>query len=96
MTTKKPTALIKNQPTKPKNQITTPITTRDTKKKKIVQKNQDANIKLSQQTKNQLEILMKLTDHSFGYEMIEFLIDNYVDNNLDSDKKRAFKALTSL
>lgn len=94
MTAKKPTRLVKNQPTKPNNQVPTP--TPIVKKKKTVQKNQDANIKLSQQTKNQLEILMKLTDHSFGYEMIEFLIDNYVDNNLDSDKKRAFKALTSL
>lgn len=95
MTSKKPSGLIKNQPNKPNIQTTTKEI-KKSKSSKNAHKNQDANIKVSQQTKNQLDLLMKLTDHSFGYEMIEYLIDNYVENNLDNDKKRAFKALSSL
>lgn len=65
-------------------------------KKKGTAKNQEANIKVSNQTKNEIDILMKLTDNKFAYEMVESLIDHYVDNVLDSDKKRAFKTLSSL
>ncbi len=39
---------------------------------------------------------MKLTDNKFAYEMIETMIDNYVETALDADKKRAFKTLSSL
>lgn len=95
---KKPTGLIKNTkitPTQPAN--TVQLKTEQIKKaKKPVVKNQDANIKVSRQTKNQIDILMKLTDNKFSYEMIETMIDNYVETSLDADKKRAFKTLSSL
>ena len=48
------------------------------------------------QTKEQIELLIKLTDHKFAYQMIEAMIDNYVDTALDPDKKRAFKTLANL
>lgn len=35
---------------------------------KISSKNQDSNIKISRQTKDQIDILMKLTDNKFAYE----------------------------
>ena len=64
------------------------------KKKKF--KNQDSNIKVSTKTKQEVEILIKLTDHKFSYQVIESLIDNYVETVLEPDKKRAFKALSDL
>lgn len=95
---KKPTGLIKNTKIIPNqsanntgNTVTTPK-----KQKKAVAKNQDANIKVSRQTKNQIDILMKLTENKFAYEMIDTMIDNYVENSLDPDKKRAFKTLSNL
>lgn len=39
---------------------------------------------------------MKRTDNKFSYEMIEAMIDNYMETSLDADKKRAFKTLSSL
>ena len=50
----------------------------------------------SNNTKKDLDTLMQLTDHKFAYEMLETLIDYYVEHNLESDKKRAFKTLSSL
>ncbi|EHM3054776.1 TPA: hypothetical protein ACWWCX_003022 [Enterococcus faecium] len=95
---KRPTGLIKNTkitPTQPAD--TVQIKKEQIKKtKKPVVKNQDANIKVSRQTKDQIDILMKLTDNKFAYEMIETMIDNYVETALDADKKRAFKTLSSL
>ena len=66
------------------------------KKKEIVANNQTANIKVSNKTKKDLDTLMQLTNHKFTYEMIETLLDYYVENNLESDKKRAFKTLSAL
>lgn len=96
---KKPSSLIKNNKIQPKTQSlinTTNIEKQNTNKKKSIVKNQNANLKLSQSTKTEIDLLIKLTDHKFGYEMIETLIDYYVDNALDNDKKRAFKTLTSI
>ena len=93
---KKPTGLIKNSKITPKQTADLTQQTVKKKKKQTVAKNQDANIKVSQQTKDQLDILIKLTDNKFSYEMIETLIDNYVETALDADKKRAFKTLSSL
>ncbi|MDA9462073.1 hypothetical protein B835_2001 [Enterococcus mundtii 3F] len=39
---------------------------------------------------------MKLTDNKFSYEMIEAMIDYYVETYLDADKKRTFKTLSNL
>lgn len=39
---------------------------------------------------------MKLTENKFAYEMIDTMIDNYVESSLDPDKKRAFKTLSNL
>lgn len=96
---KRPSSLIKNNQIEPKVQSV--IKTEQVEKfvradKKATVKNQNANLKLSQDTKNELDLLIKLTDHKFGYEMVETLIDYYVENALDNDKKRAFKTLSSL
>ena len=97
----KPMGLIQNQKIEPiqtadttKIEIAKPVSKNDEKRNRA--KNQEANIKVSFQTKNELEILMKLTDNKFGYEMIESLIDFYVENGIDPDKRRAFKTLSSL
>lgn len=95
---KKPTGLIQNTKITPNNSadlsVKTPPKTK--KIKKSVAKNQDANIKVSQQTKNQIDTLIQLTDNKFAYEMIDSMIDNYVETALNADKKRAFKALENL
>lgn len=96
---KRPSSLIKNNQIEPKVQSV--IKTEQVEKfaradKKATVKNQNANLKLSQDTKNELDLLIKLTDHKFGYEMVETLIDYYVENALDNDKKRAFKTLSSI
>ncbi|HIB1894437.1 hypothetical protein [Enterococcus faecium] len=95
---KRPTGLIKNTKITPTQPADTVQIKKDQikKTKKTVVKNQDANIKVSRQTKDQIDILMKLTDNKFAYEMIETMIDNYVETALDADKKRAFKTLSSL
>ncbi|MET2134692.1 hypothetical protein, partial [Enterococcus faecium] len=88
---KRPTGLIKNTKITPTQPADTVQIKKDQikKTKKTVVKNQDANIKVSRQTKDQIDILMKLTDNKFAYEMIETMIDNYVETALDADKKRA-------
>lgn len=56
-------------------------------------KNQDATIKLSRSTKEEIELLMKLKDTKFTYEMIEAMIDSYVSNELTADEQRSFRTL---
>lgn len=92
---KRPTGLIRNNKITPNQPATNPQPQKS-KTKKAVAKNQDSNIKVSSQTKEQIELLIKLTDHKFAYQMIEAMIDNYVDTALDPDKKRAFKTLANL
>jgi len=94
----RPSGLIKNTKITPnqsadKTPSTVPIFK---KEKKKVARNQDSNIKVSRQTKDQIDLLLKLTDNKFAYELIDTMIDNYVDTALDADKKRAFKTLTNL
>lgn len=96
---KRPSSLIKNNQIEPKVQSvikTEKVENFVRSDKKVTVKNQNANLKLSQDTKNELDLLIKLTDHKFGYEMVETLIDYYVENALDNDKKRAFKTLSSI
>lgn len=56
-------------------------------------KNQDATIKLSRATKDELELLMKIKNTKFTYEMIEMMIDSYVANELSNDEQRSFRTL---
>lgn len=94
---KRPVGLIQNTKLAPTQSAENSQTiVKRAPKKSTVTKNQDSNIKVSRQTKNQIDILMKLTDNKFAYEMIETLIDNYVEKELDPDKRRAFKTLSSL
>ncbi|MBE5087555.1 hypothetical protein IGI03_05770 [Bacillus thuringiensis] len=59
-------------------------------------KNQQGSIKISNQSKEELEVLMKLTNTKFTYEVIDLLIDRYVENELTPDQKRKFKLLTEV
>ncbi|WP_242248943.1 hypothetical protein [Bacillus cereus group sp. BfR-BA-01523] len=59
-------------------------------------KNQQGSIKISNQSKEELEVLMKLTNTKFNYEIIDLLIDRYVENELTPDQKRKFKLLTEI
>lgn len=95
---KRPTGLIKNTKITPNQSADSvqAVKKQTRKAKNPVVKNQDANIKVSRQTKDQIDILMKLTDNKFSYEMIEAMIDHYVETSLDADKKRAFKTLSNL
>lgn len=98
---RRPTGLIQNNKIEPQQTADNTVkimsnTPTKQKKKKEVAKNQEANIKTSIQTKKELDILMTLTDNKFSYEMLETLLDYYVENALDSDKRRAFKTLSSL
>ncbi|EIQ7138212.1 hypothetical protein OPL79_002119 [Enterococcus faecalis] len=94
----RPSGLIKNTKITPTQSAETTKSSIPTikKEKKKVTRNQDSNIKVSRQTKDQIDVLLKLTDNKFAYELIDTMIDNYVDTALDADKKRAFKTLTNL
>ncbi|PGU32645.1 hypothetical protein COD66_20250 [Bacillus cereus] len=59
-------------------------------------KNQQGSIKISNQSKEELEVLMKLTNTKFAYEIIDLLIDRYVENDLTPEQKRKFKLLTEI
>lgn len=59
-------------------------------------KNQQGSIKISNQSKEELEVLMKLTNTKFAYEIIDLLIDRYVEKELTTEQKRKFKLLTEL
>ncbi|MGN5653453.1 hypothetical protein [Bacillus sp. Brlt_9] len=59
-------------------------------------KNQQGSIKISNQSKEELEVLMKLTNTKFTYEIIDLLIDRYVENELTAEQKRKFKLLTEM
>lgn len=59
-------------------------------------KNQQGSIKISSQSKEQLEALNKLTNTKYAHEIIDILIKSYVENELTSDQKRKFELLTDL
>ncbi|PEB54338.1 hypothetical protein CON65_03650 [Bacillus pseudomycoides] len=59
-------------------------------------KNQQGSIKISSQSKEELEALMKLTNTKYAHEIIDLLIDRYVENELTSAQKRKFKLLTEI
>ncbi|MCU5508227.1 hypothetical protein OCB07_05115 [Bacillus cereus] len=59
-------------------------------------KNQQGSIKISSQSKEQLEALNKLTNTKYAHEIIDLLIQSYVENELTLDQKRKFELLTEL
>ncbi|PGZ57414.1 hypothetical protein COE58_26150 [Bacillus cereus] len=59
-------------------------------------KNQKGSIKISNQSKKELEALMKLTNTKFHYEVIDLLIEQYVENELTSEQKHKFNILVDL
>lgn len=81
------------QSAKTNDTIKTSVTTIPKEVGKSKFKNQDATIKLSRSTKEEIELLMKLKDTKFVYEMIETMIDSYVANELTNDEQRSFRAL---
>jgi uncharacterized FlaG/YvyC family protein len=70
--------------------------TKKTKKKKKAFKNQQGSIKISNQSKEELEALMKITNTKYNYEIIDLLIDWYVEKELTPAQKKKFKLLTEI
>ena len=65
-----------------------------TDKKKF--KNQQGSIKIPKQSKEELEALMKITNTKFTHEIIDLLINHYVDNKLTPEQQSKFKILTDI
>ncbi|PEK91451.1 hypothetical protein [Bacillus mycoides] len=59
-------------------------------------KNQQGSIKVSSQSKEELEVLMKITNTKFAHEIIDLLINNYVEKELTGEQKMKFKLLTEI
>lgn len=63
-------------------------------KKKL--KNQEGSIKVPNESKVELEALMKITKKKFAHEIIDLLIKNYVEKELTAEQKIKFKLLTEM
>ncbi|GAB6454943.1 hypothetical protein bcgnr5383_52110 [Bacillus cereus] len=59
-------------------------------------KNQEASIKVPNESKVELEALMKITKKKFSHEIIDLLINNYVEKELTAEQKMKFKLLTEI
>ncbi|PEE37781.1 hypothetical protein [Bacillus pseudomycoides] len=59
-------------------------------------KNQQGSIKISSQSKDELGALMKLTNKKYAHEIIDLLINRYVENELTPEQKMKFKILTEI
>ncbi|VXC69434.1 conserved hypothetical protein [Bacillus mycoides] len=59
-------------------------------------KNQQGSIKIPNQSKEELEALMKITNTKFTHEIIDLLINHYVENGLTPEQNRKFKLLTDI
>lgn len=59
-------------------------------------KNQQGSIKVPNESKEELEALMKITNTKFAHEIIDLLINNYVEKELTAEQKMKFKLLTEL
>lgn len=57
--------------------------------------NQKSQIKVSESIKAELDALRVINKTKFDYEIVDLLIDSYVQNSLTATQKRKFKALTS-
>ena len=58
--------------------------------KKISSNNQRKTIKVSPQTKAEIEELKRFLRMGFNYEVIQFLIDNYVHEHLNLKPQKRF------
>lgn len=58
--------------------------------KKISSNNQRKTIKVSPQTKAEIEELKRFLRMGFNYEVIQFLIDNYVHEHLNLQQQKRF------
>lgn len=56
--------------------------------------NQRKTLKVSPKTKVEIEELKRYVKMEYNYEVIQFLIDNYVADHLSSSEKRRFKENT--
>ncbi|PEA32983.1 hypothetical protein COL81_26775 [Bacillus toyonensis] len=65
-----------------------------TDKKKF--KNQQGSIKVPNESKEELEALMKITNKKFAHEIIDLLKKNYVEKELTAEQKMKFKLLTEM
>lgn len=102
MTNNKPGIL--NRP--PKFEPSSPATpNRDIQKevnKKIIRNtenkftNQQSSLKISAQSKLEIETLMKITNTKFNYEMLDSLIDFYVSEKLTVQERKKFKVFTEM
>ncbi|AJG73602.1 hypothetical protein L2I63_03035 [Bacillus cereus] len=59
-------------------------------------KNQQGSIKIPKQSKEELEALMKITNTKFTHEIIDLLINHYVNNELTPEQKSKFNILTDI
>ncbi|MEX0416775.1 hypothetical protein [Bacillus sp. C30] len=87
---------VSSQPKTEEKQVTRKEKRNETTEPKKKFKNQQGSIKISNQSKEELEVLMKLTNTKFTYEIIDLLIDRYVENELTPEQKRKFKLLTEV
>lgn len=91
---KKPTGLIKNQPITPEK-----IDHYKPEKKKGRNSKgatEMITIKISTETKRDIDLVMTLTDNSFVYNMVDQIVSFYIENALNSDAKSAFNILRNL
>lgn len=59
-------------------------------------KNQQGSIKIPNGSKEELEALMKITNKKFAHEIIDLLINSYVEKELTAEQKMKFKLLTEI
>ncbi|PDZ02325.1 hypothetical protein COE20_08915 [Bacillus cereus] len=59
-------------------------------------KNQQGSIKVPIESKEELEALMKITNKKFTHEIIDLLINSYVEKELTAEQKAKFKLLTEI
>ncbi|UOX99324.1 hypothetical protein MWG54_30515 (plasmid) [Bacillus cereus] len=91
-----PATATPSQPKTEEKQVTRKEKRNEKTESKKKFKNQQGSIKISNQSKEELEVLMKLTNTKFAYEIIDLLIDRYVENELTPEQKRKFKLLTEI
>ncbi|WP_420481144.1 hypothetical protein [Bacillus mycoides] len=59
-------------------------------------KSQQGSIKVPNESKAELEALMRITNKKFAHEIINPLINNYVEKELTEEQKMKFKLLTEI
>lgn len=69
--------------------------TEEKKKKKAVN-NQKCILKMSEETKTDMDILLKMLSFKYRYEVLDLMIDSYVKNEFSNDQQRVFKELRKI